>query len=87
MAASTTPLSLVDHGNGDAVLHGRERIERLEFDDDFRAVGRHDPIQADQRSVANRGRDVVVNILAHRSAPCRLMMMRATIRAGCRECQ
>jgi len=53
---------IVDHGEADAVLDARERVEELELEQylGLRPVGGRRPVQADERRVADRLRDVVV---------------------------
>ena len=53
---------LVDHGEPDAVLHARERIEKLEFEQDLRlrTVCGRGAVEPHERGVADRFRDVVV---------------------------
>src|SRR5581483_861731 len=54
----------VDHGDADAVLHRPQRVEAFHFGDHgaFR-VADH-ALQADERRVADRLRDVVVDLAA-----------------------
>src|SRR5665647_1371374 len=51
----------VDDRHPDAVLHGAGRAEELELGGDRRSCARAQPVDPDERGVADDGRDVVMN--------------------------
>src|SRR6185437_13084585 len=59
-------LRVVDHGDGDAVLDRRERIEQLELDHDFGGAVAGNAVEPYQRRVAYEIGDVVVDLSVHR---------------------
>ena len=61
-------LRFVHHRDGDAVLDRRERVERLEFGDDFRRAFGDDAIEPHQRRTPDQLRDVVVDLPVHVSS-------------------
>ncbi len=63
-------LRFIHHRDGDSILDGRKRVERLELDHNLGRSLRDDLVQAHHRRVPDQFRDAVVDLsVLHRSPP------------------